>query len=130
MPPAYPIPTSSDKLSRHTLRGRPQSLSIRREELGNARAEHDRAEAILISMLKEMCNGKKNYLFSGGSGLRRLDLVALNETLSRHQLRLRASMSYSERMVNCRVTGNEWHGRTLFVLESAAPGVVAHTGGL
>jgi hypothetical protein len=49
--------------------------------------------------------------------------VSLNETLARHKLRLRASMSYSERIVNCRITGDEWRGRTLFTLEAAAPGV-------
>jgi len=62
-------------------------------------------------------------LLSGGAGLRSLDLCSLNETLARHKLRLRAVMTPSERIVNCRVNGNQWRGRTVFTLESAAPGV-------
>jgi hypothetical protein len=68
-------------------------------------------------MMKELCAGKKNYLFSGGAGLRSLDLAALNETLGKYQLTLKASMSYSERVVNCHIGGGEWRGRTVFRLD-------------
>jgi hypothetical protein len=32
-------------------------------------------------------------------------------------------MTPSERIVSCRVTGNEWRGRTLFSIDPLAPGV-------
>jgi hypothetical protein len=44
-------------------------------------------------------------------------------TRAEHQLKLKASMTYSERIVNCRVSGDQWRGRTVFTLEAAAPGV-------
>jgi hypothetical protein len=97
-----------------------ETLLTAQDERQEARAERDRAEGLLVQLMRQLLPGEKPvYLYS--CGVRELDRLALNETLSRHRLRVRSKASYSERLVKVRIDQARYMGHTQFWLE-ALPG--------
>ena len=97
---------------RDTLEERLLTLQDERQE---ARAERDRAEGLLVALMRQLLPGERPvYLHS--YGVRELDRVALNETLGRHKLRLRSKATYSERLVKTRIDETRWASHTQFWL--------------
>ena len=74
-----------------------ERLLTLQDHLQEARTERDRAEGLLVQLVKQLLPGERPvYLYS--AGVRELDRVALNETLARHGLRVRSKSTYSERL--------------------------------
>jgi len=97
------------------------------DECQEARAERDRAEGLLVQLIKQLLPGERPvYLYS--AGVRELDRVALNETLARHGLQVRSRTTYSERVVKTRLDQDRWAGHTQFWLTPVSVvGVVEET---
>jgi hypothetical protein len=103
-----------------------EQLSTLTDERDEARQHRDQAETILVNLLRQLLpEGKRQYLYSGGAGVRELDRGRLNEVLARHGLVLKSRGTYSERLVTVRIDAAHVAGHTQFWLAKALPpGVV------
>jgi hypothetical protein len=103
-----------------------EQLSTLTDERDEARQHRDQAETVLVSLLRQLLpEGKRQYLYSGGAGVRELDRGMVNEVLARHGLVVKSRGTYSERLVKVRIDAAHVAGHTQFWLEKALPpGVV------
>jgi hypothetical protein len=94
-----------------------------KDQRDEARTARDRAEAVLVSLVKQLLPGEKPvYLYS--AGVRELDRGQLNATLARHGLQVKSRPTYSERLVTVRLDQGRAVGHTQFWLTPVLqPGV-------
>jgi len=98
------------------------------DELQDARAERDRAEGVLVSLIRQLLPGARPvYLHS--AGIRELDRWTLNEMLARHGLRVWSKATHLERLVKVHIDGEHWAGHTHFWLEPLPAAGVAEADG-
>jgi hypothetical protein len=106
-----------------------EALLTTQDERQEARAARDRAEGLLVQLMRQLLPGERPvYLYS--SGIRELDRMALNQTLARHGLQVRSKTGYSERAIKTRLDEACWAQHTQFWLTPVSvAGVVDESDG-
>jgi hypothetical protein len=106
-----------------------EALLTAQDERQEARAERDRADGLLVQLVRQLLPGEK-VVYLHSAGVRELDRMALNETLARHGLQVRSRTTYSDRVVKTRLDQERWAGHTQFWLTPVSVvGVVEETDG-
>jgi hypothetical protein len=103
-------------------------LDTLRGRVRDWRGRAETAEALVVSLLTQLCGGvdhKAVYLRSGGEGITELDRHAVNTLMARGGLVLKSEQRASERTVATVVEPGKVVAHSLFkIVKAPAPGVV------
>jgi hypothetical protein len=102
-------------------------LDSLRTKARTALARAQAAEAVVVSMLSELCAGigqRETYLYSGGYGLRTVNKGVINRILATAGVQLKRKATVSERRVRVILDDGQTAEHTVFWLAKTTPAEV------